>query len=305
MSKYLLSRRIALVMLVSVFSALLLAACVGDPGQPGISGAPGNPGLPGEPGPQGAPGLPGLSGAPGLPGSAGAPGNPGKPGAPGEAGLPGNTGPQGEAISPHASIMVASPIIYLDKGLTVAGSGFRAFEAIAVGFDLGVQQPSIGFANADPGGAWTLTVARLDKIRSIEKVATKLTAAAVLSFGAVGADGSKASTPVMVMAESPVVQVVEVPSAGASLVAGTVVQGESITVAVAGFKPNEVIGYLVTTGESAGLPKRRQLVSGSASATGAATKDIRITLDPGVYTLEAIGVSGTLATAALIVVLEK
>jgi hypothetical protein len=201
--------------------------------------------------------------------------------------------------------MVASPVIYLDKGLTVAGSGFKAFEAIDVVFDLGVQQPSIGFANADAGGAWTLQTARLDKIRSIDLVATKLAAASVLTFLAQGADGSKASTPVMVVADSPVVAVVEAPSAGASLVAGTVEQGGTVTVAVAGFKPNEVIGYLLTVGENNGLPKRRQLVSGSAGATGAATKDIRITLDPGVYTLEAIGVSGTLATAALIVVLEK
>jgi hypothetical protein len=201
--------------------------------------------------------------------------------------------------------MVASPVIYLDKGLTVAGSGFKAFEAIEVVFDLGIQQPSIGFANADAGGAWTLQTTRLDKMRSIDLVATKLTASSVLTFLAQGVDGSKASTPVMVMAESPEVVVVEAPSVGASLVAGIVKQGGTVTVAVAGFKPNEVIGYLLTTGESNGLPIRRQLVAGSAGPTGAATKNIRITLDPGVYTLEAIGVSGTLATAALIVVLDK
>jgi len=302
MNRYLMSRRIALGMLVTMFSVLLLAACQGDPGKPGNPGAPGNPGFPGEPGPQGAPGLPGISGEPGVAGNPGAPGNPGKPGAPGEPGFPGPAGPAGEATSPGAALMVSSPIIFLDKGLTVAGSGFLPFESVEVFFELGSVQPSLGFANADAGGAWTLTATRLDEMRKVKTAVTKLTGAAVLSLTAEGVDGSKGSTPVTAVAESPPVVVVEPPSVGASVVAGTVEQGGTVTVTVAGFG-NEGISILLTTGEG----QRSRIGVINAGPTGAATKNIllRSIVGPGVYTLEAIGASGTLATAAVIVVADK
>lgn len=303
MSKYLMSRRIALGMLVTMVSVLLLAACQGDPGKPGNTGAAGNPGFPGEPGPQGAPGLPGFPGEPGIAGNPGAPGNPGKPGAPGKPGFPGPAGPPGEATSPGASIMVASPVIFLDKGLMIAGSGFRAFEAVEVFFELGGVQPSLGFAQADAGGAWTLTVTRLDEIRKIKTAVTKLTGSPVVTLMAEGVDGSKGSTPVMAVAESPPVAVVEPPSVGASVVAGTVEQGGTITVTVAGFGDGEGITLLLTTG----VNQKPRIGVINAGPTGAATKDIllRSIYGPGVYTLEAIGSSGTLATAAVIIVADK
>jgi len=305
MSMYLLSRRITLVMLVTMFSLLLLAACAGNPGKPGLAGAPGNPGLPGVEGPQGAAGLPGVSGEPGQPGNAGAPGNPGKPGAPGapgEPGFPGATGPRGAAISPQAAIMVSSPVIFLDQGLTIAGSGFRAFESIEVFFDLGVQKPSLGFANADAGGAWAIQLSRLDKIRSVEKIVTKLTALSVISLIAAGVDGSKASTPVMTVADSPSVAVIEAVRIGTSLLGGVVEQDGTITVYGAGYRPNEGISFFAVTGESGGQPIRKGLASGTAGPTGAITQDIVIHLGPGLYTLEGLGVDGSVATAPLIVV---
>ena len=305
MSKKLFTRSVALAMLVPLLSILVLSACAGAAGKPGLSGSAGNPGLPGNTGPAGIQGPQGEPGAPGSPGNSGTPGNPGKPGAPGLPGLPGLLGPPGEATSPGASIMVSSPIVYLDQPLTVAGSGYRGFESVEVFFDFGVQQASVGFANADGGGAWVLSLGILGDIRGVKSVATKLLAAPVISLMAEGVDGSKGSTPVMVMEAAMVVEAVVPPSAGASLVAGTVETGGTITLWGAGFVPNEAVVFLITTGESVGLPIRKQLVSVKTTATGAFGKDAIVNLDPGLYTLEAIGVSGTLATAPLVVVADK
>jgi len=198
--------------------------------------------------------------------------------------------------------MVASPVVFLDKGLTIAGSGFRAFEAVEVFFELGGVQPSLGFAQADAGGAWTLNVPRLDGIRKIKTAVTKLIGSPVLTLMAEGVDGSEASTPVMAVAESPAAAA-EPPSVGASVVAGTASQGGTITVTVAGFGDGEGITILLTTG----VNQKPRIGVINAGPTGAATKDIllRSKYGPGVYTLEAIGSSGTLATAAVIIVAEK
>jgi hypothetical protein len=203
--------------------------------------------------------------------------------------------------------VVSSPVVYLDKGLTITGSGFRSFESIEVVFDLGIQQPSLGFVISDPAGAWVLKAPKLDQLRSIKNISRKLTVAPVLTLLAHGVDGSKATTPVVAVAESPPIKVVAPPSVAASLVAGTVEEGGTITVTLAGFKPNEVISFFVTTGATTGnLPVRAQLGGSKAAPTGAGTKDIKIgTLEPGVYTIEAVGINGTLATAALVVVSEK
>jgi hypothetical protein len=72
-----------------------------------------------------------------------------------------------------------------------------------------------------------------------------------------------------------------------------------------GFVPNEPVVFLVTIGESAGLPVRKSLVSAKATATGSISVDLAVHRDPGLYTLEAIGVSGILAKAPLVVVSDK
>ena len=58
MARQLASRNFIVVLLISLLSAVLLAAC-GDPGLPGLPGNSGAPGLPGIPGPQGPDGPPG------------------------------------------------------------------------------------------------------------------------------------------------------------------------------------------------------------------------------------------------------
>jgi hypothetical protein len=201
--------------------------------------------------------------------------------------------------------MVSSPIVYLDQGLTIAGSGYKSFETVEVYFQLGHVQPSLGTAQADPGGAWTLQVGTLKDIRAVKIQTVNLTGQPVVTLEAAGSEGSKASTPVMAMAEKPPTVVTPAPPVGASLVAGTVEKGTTITFWGAGYQPNESIFFMVITGESSGVPVRTVLRAGKAAATGAVTLDLTINLDPGLYTLEGIGAQGSLATAPLIVVAEK
>lgn len=312
MSKLLPPRRIIIGVLVALMSALVLGACTGPRGLTGGQGEAGLPGLSGLPGLQGAqgepglPGLPGLSGDPGLPGEPGSPGKPGAPGAAGLPGLPGNQGPEGEATSPHAAIKSSSQTLYLDQGLSVAGSGFLPFESIEVYIQLGHKQPSLGFAQADAGGAWMLTVSTLGKIRPIKISANQITGSSSVTLEAAGNFGSKASTPVETADESPSAPVVsEPPSVATSLIAGTVVTGGTITVWGAGYDPNESVSFMVITGTSGDLPARKALLGAKATATGALMKDLSIALAPGLYTLEGYGANGSLATAPLIVVEEK
>jgi len=89
---------------LTLSSALLLAACTGPQGPAGTDGTNGTkgdtgvlgtPGTPGATGGKGDTGAPGTSGAPGTPGVPGNPGTPGTPGAPGGKGDPGPVGPPG------------------------------------------------------------------------------------------------------------------------------------------------------------------------------------------------------------------
>jgi len=299
MSKLLPPSRVIIGVLVALMSVMVLSACEGPRGKPGTPGAPGLPGLPGLQGPAGQPGLPGLSGEPGLPGA---------PGEPGMAGLPGNQGPQGEATSPGAALLASSQVLYLDQGLTVTGSGFQAFESVEVYVNLGHIQPSLGFAQADAGGAFKLTAGILGKIRSVKTATKKMTEAGALTLEAAGSFGSKATTPVTAVANKPAaVAAADPPSTATSLVAGTVASGSTLTVYGAGYDPNESISFMVITGTSgsSNLPARTALLGAKATATGSLAKDLPIALAPGVYTLEGQGANGSLATAPLIVVEAK
>lgn len=301
MSKLLPPSRIIIGILVALMSVMVLSACEGPKGKPGTPGEPGLPGLPGLQGPAGQSGLPGLSGDPGLPGE------PGEPGKPGMAGLPGNQGPQGEAISPGAALSASSQVLYLDQGITVTGSGFQAFESVEVYVNLGHIQPSLGFAQADAGGAFKLTAGTLGKIRSVKTATKKMTEAGALTLEAAGSFGSKATTPVTAVANSPAAVVAsDPPSTATSLVAGTIASGSTLTVYGAGYDPNESISFMVVTGSTGpGLPSRTALLGAKATATGSLAKDLPIALAPGIYTLEGQGANGSLATAPLIVVEAK
>ena len=273
------TKRALIVVLISILSLGVLAACEGPPGKPGKPGLPGLAGEPGKPGKPGLPGLPGLQGAkgdpglpgkpglqgppgepgkPGLPGLPGAPGEPGKPGLPGEPGKPGLQGPPG--IAPHANVRTGGPVLYLDSTADIWGSGFQRFEPVTVYIDLDSDGASImlGSTDADAGGAWRVQASGYDTGLD-ESVAAMLSlginAGNVFSVVAEGADGTKASIPVMLAAQAPVSAPPAVPVTGSVLVGsiagdgsfrvGIAEEGGEITLVAAGFSPGEFINVTI------------------------------------------------------------
>ena len=329
MSKHIRGRGLTWALLVSLFGVLLLAACAGPAGS---AGKPGLPGLSGNPGAAGPAGTQGPAGDPGLPGLPGSPGSPGKPGKPG---LAGPAGPQGKGISPGAALMVSSPIIYLDQGVTVAGSGFRPFEPVAVVIDLGTAataNPVLGTTEANAGGAWMLAVAGpLSGISGVSDNMDTLTGASVVTILADGADGSMASWPVGVESVGTVVVEERITYPDTSLqanltIVAPVVKGEFVTVIGSGYNPKETVGLIAILGfpkesartadgdgtpfiqtitfEASEIAKRKSLKIVQAEDTGAFVTDVKVSLDAGVYTLEGVGTDGSLGTGGLVVLAE-
>jgi hypothetical protein len=230
--------------------------------------------------------------------------------------------------------MVDRPTMYLDQGLMIAGSGFMPFEPVVVSIDLGTLQyydggskylypPTLGETDSNGGGAWTLKVdGPINGLRSVIGGGSgglsnmdRLLEAGVVTILAEGLDGSKASWPVAVMAETPVVDVIAPPSIGTSLiVAAPVVQGGNVTVYGAGLQSKEAVSIVVIKGigkgadygvkgsvEASGVFERQGLGTTVSEETGAFMMSIPANLDPGIYTLEVVGVEGSFATAPLIV----
>ncbi len=273
-------RALVCVVLVSILSLVVLAACAGAPGKPGKpglpglagdSGKPGTPGLAGLPGLQGLegdpglPGKPGLQGSsgepgkPGLPGLPGAPGEPGKPGLPGEAGKPGLQGSPG--IAPHANVRSAGSTLYLDGIAGIWGSGFQKFEPVTVYIDLETEGASIvlGSTDADAGGAWQVQASGYDQgldESTAKALSLGINAGNIFSIVAEGADGTKASTPVMIAGQAPPRPLPPpVPVTGSVLVGsiaddgsfrvGVADEGGEITLVAAGFSPGEFINVTI------------------------------------------------------------
>jgi hypothetical protein len=255
-------RSVLLAVLISMFSMMVLAACAGAPGKPGLPGPPGAPGNPGLPGLQGSSGEPGEPGAPGLPG---APGAPGKPGLPGLTGARGATGSSG--VSPDASIAVPGGTIYLDGDATVWGSGFEKFEPVTVYVDID-NRPDVskgvnlvvGSATADEGGAFKIVASGADytsrvsfepdTFRGTDNLAKRffdgVRAGSIFSLVALGEDGTKASTPIAVKAQSPLAPPPPADPVKGSIMVGSIGQdglfinglsaeGGDITIVGAGF----------------------------------------------------------------------
>jgi hypothetical protein len=208
--------------------------------------------------------------------------------------------------------MVSKPAFYLDEELTVAGSGFQRFEPVIVIFDLGAgKEPTLGFVDADIGGAWSISFENVGAAGRISRSAAALASAGVVTLRADGVDGSTASSPVNILG-------VEMPAApepppdpgvATSLTAGTVETEGTIEVVGAGYAPNESVKFLVITGVGegniAGDPKRSSVGGGQANDKGVVLATLVVRLAPGAYTLEGIGINGSVASAALIVVEEK
>jgi len=237
--------------------------------------------------------------------------------------------------------MVSEPTMYLDQGITVAGSGFNPWEPIIVTIDLGEPlesfaggwgaatfNPSLGQVDSNSSGAWTLTVeGPLTDIGGVSKNMARLLDAGVITILAEGQDGSKASWPVGVMAETPPPEAPGPSIATSLIVAGLVEEGGEVMVYGAGFKAKERLSLVTITGigkgtsyapqgveygfydkgtiAPSGVFERQGVTLGVAEETGAFMISISPSGGPGAYTLEAFGVDGSYATAPLIIVPPK
>ncbi len=277
--------------LLSSVLVIALIACQGPPGKPGLAGLPGNPGNPGAAGPPGDPGEPGISGLPGNPGN---PGPPGPPGPQGPSGLDGLDG-----VSPEAAVSVSkSTLATAGDPVVVRGSGFLPGEPITLTLTIGPEQSIIlggaTGAQVTANGAGAFSHA-FDEIGG----ASGSQAAAIGQRGvhAQGADGSKASTPVKIV-RAPV------PDASvATLLANATAAGNPITIYGAGFSAGEAISIIGVAAAQGG--NDRILVGASANDSGAFQVDAPNPMDPGVYTLRAVGDAGSSAAGVLAVVEEK
>jgi hypothetical protein len=308
--------------LFSAFLVAALVACQGSPGGPGLPGLSGEPGNPGNPGPHGPQGAKGDPGAPGLPGNPGAPGNSGKPG------LPGNRGPQGsagEAISPEAALITSSPIAYLDQGFEIWGSGFNPFEPVmlqvVLSTGIGGETATLQVVDANAGGSFRYVIKGELSTTALGGKADKAIAAGVVSLKGIGADGSIGSTPIVVIAETPAVEAAPEPksvaasmmagglSADGAFSAGVVTTGGELLVLIGGLEPNEhaQVSYVKalaasTSGEGAVAAGSTLARLGNAitDSSGASSMGVaEVALEPGYYTIKAVGIFGTQATSAL------
>ena len=102
-------RSFGTLLVLSLVTLLLAAACQGNAGGQGTAGSPGDPGLPG---------LPGASG------NAGAPGSPGNPGPQGPQGPVGSLGPAGSPANASAASITLDPFsVELVSSAPVASCG--------------------------------------------------------------------------------------------------------------------------------------------------------------------------------------
>jgi len=119
--RWLSKRSFGTLLIVSILTLFLAAACAGPEGDIGLQGPEGPQGPQGEPGDRGPEGPQGSQGSQGLQGPQGDIGPMGPPGYDGWAGAKGDTGPQGpQGIQGPAGPTVPASIIVVPKGETAA-----------------------------------------------------------------------------------------------------------------------------------------------------------------------------------------
>lgn len=235
------------------------------------------------------------------------PGNPGNPGPPGPPGPQGPPGPPGEGVSPAAAIWVSKAILTMREPFEVRGSGFKPNEPVVLVLVIDeFLQPVIGGGRvaqvtADSGGSFQVSFP--NGIGGAG--ATVERAPGPRGILAQGADGSRASFPVLItttpVSTSPATSLIVLSSTGATSVA----PGSTATVYGAGFNPGESVTILQTGGSGA---QDKILVGGTADANGALRLTFTVAADiipadaqGGLFSLKATGDRGSQATAPLIV----
>lgn len=294
-------KRVVLAIVVSAMSVALFVGCAGAVGAPG---QPGNAGLQGAQGIQGEPGLPGLPGLQGIPGNQGPPGAQGPQGPQGVPGLQGAQGVAGDVsvvevpAEDNSGISVSKTNVTTSEPITVNGSGFIVGESITLWLVLdGSQGVIVGGGTgsqvvANGSGAFSASFAEIGG-----GAVTHARAIGARTILAEGADGSRASAGVNIIAKA-----VDVSPASSLDVAEGYIEpvGGSATVNGSGFQAGEAVA-IHAAAASGGL---NVLVGSVASVnrSGAFSVVIDSELSAGVYSLEANGTGGSVATAPLWVV---
>ncbi len=187
------------------------------------------------------------------------------------------------------------------ESITVTGSGFQAYEGVALSLIIDPQNKSIfGAAESNASGSWTVTAKKLST--NPDKIAPGL-----YTVQAVGEFGSKASYPVRLTD----VPALPASSPGIFLIIdnGTVgipAESKNVTVYGAGFQPGEgVLIKLLAATTTGDLP----LIGGEANKSGAfklvKTTALPAALLPGVYTAQASGDKGSRANAVIVIIAKK
>jgi len=273
MKRFLSTKWSSLVVIFSLLAAMsLLAACQGGAGNPGPPGLPGNPGLPGLQGPQGPQGPIGPQGSQGPAGA--------------------------DAPQPEAKITLANDRIAAGESLNVSGAGFEPFEGALIQVIKGADSKSIiDAAEANGSGAFQLTASGVAGGFAV----------GIYTVEAIGEFGSKASAPLHVVAESaPPTSAPDVSILVGNGTVGIEIGGRP-TVYGAGFLPGEgVLVSIVGATESGDFHLAGATIndSGAFSAAVGSRAKIPASVEPGVYTVRAVGDKGSSATT-IIVIIEK
>ena len=287
-----------LAIIVSVMSVALFVGCEGSAGPQGTAGLQGPQGI------QGEPGLPGLPGLQGIPGNQGPPGAQGPQGPQGIPGLQGAQGVQGDVsvvevpAEDNSNISVSKTNLTTSEAITVNGSGFTVGESITLWLVLdGAQGIIVGGGTgsqvvANGSGAFSASFAEIGG--GAVNHARAIGARTIL---AEGADGSRASAGVNIIAKA-----VNVSPASSLDVAEGYLEpvGGSATVNGSGFQSGEAVAIHAVSA-AGGL---NVLVGSVASVNDSGAFSVVVTneMSAGVYSLEAKGTGGSVATAPLWVV---
>ena len=148
------NRRLGILVLFSVITLFLVAACTGSDGDAGLSGLKGDPGAPGAAGSAGDVGPQGAKGAAGPRGGAGSGGSEGPKGDPG-------------ATTSAAIVLVSDSVTTTNPAFEVWGSGFTAGDSYTAqiwdsGNQVGLTHTSSEAVtvNSDGaiGGSWSTSI---------------------------------------------------------------------------------------------------------------------------------------------------
>jgi len=190
-------------------------------------------------------------------------------------------------------VIVSDNTLTVGESFSLWGSGFTIGEPVIVALWIDESvRPILTNTTANGAGAFTIDFSGLGLKPAIADRAV----GGVRTIVAIGADGSKASAPVHIVASEIVANNNTSLAATASATDGT------STVVGGGFHAGEGVAVAVKGVLPDGSDK--VIVGGNANDNGAFSFDVnmaKITLDAGTYTLTASGNKGSIATAAFVV----